>query len=222
MADEQFPEASFAEAGYHALWQGQKAWNGVAVLSRQPAEVVCRGLPGQEEQGSRLLCARVGELLFATVYCPNGKHTGHPDFPRKLAWFDSLAEHLEARHAASEPLVLCGDFNICPQGIDSFDEEGLRGTIFHTDEERSRYRRLLDFGLADLYRQAHPDAREFSWWDYRGGAFHRGLGLRIDHLLATSPVTASLTEARIDREYRKKQDGLTASDHAPVLAELSA
>jgi exodeoxyribonuclease-3 len=115
---------------------------------------------------------------------------------------------------------LGGDFNICPAALDSWDEERLAGDIFHTDEERSRFRRLLDWGLRDLYREKHPDGRDFSWWDYRGGAFHRGHGLRIDFLLGTEPVAARLASIEIDREWRKKQDGLTASDHAPVMAEL--
>ena len=111
--------------------------------------------------------------------------------------------------------VLCGDFNICPAPIDSWNEETLRGTIFHTDDERDRFRRLLDLGFKDLFREAHPDIRAFSWWDYRGGAFHRKQGLRIDILLGTASVTDRLRSIEIDRDYRKKVAGLTPSDHAP-------
>jgi exodeoxyribonuclease-3 len=163
--------------------------------------------------------AEVEGLRFASLYCPNGKHTGHEDFPKKLGWFDALAGYL-ASQRADEPLVLAGDFNVCPTGLDSWDEERLAGEIFHTDEERGRFRRLLDWGLRDLYREKHPEGRDFSWWDYRGGAFHRGHGLRIDFLLGTEPVVARLESIEIDREWRKKHDGLTASDHAPVMAEL--
>ena len=220
LTDEQFPSDVFESVGYSALTHGQKAWNGVAILSRKPAELLQRGLPGQQDLGARLVTAQVEDLSFTTVYCPNGKSTDHEDFPRKLAWFDALAEHL-AEHAGDDrPAVVCGDFNICPAAIDSWDEEGHRGRIFHTEKERERFQRLLAPGFEDVFRARHPDAREFSWWDYRGGAFHRGWGLRIDLLLATRSAMERVRAVEIDRDYRKKKDGLTASDHAPVIADL--
>lgn len=220
LSDEQFPHEEIAAAGYHALVYGQKSWNGVAILSREPAELVQRGLPGHEEMGARLLAAEVAGLSFTTVYVPNGKEVDHPDFPRKLAWLDALIAHLEARREAERPAILCGDLNICPSGLDSWNEEELRGRIFHTDEERSRFRRLLALGFVDAFRALHPGERAFSWWDYRGGAFHRGHGLRIDFLLASSPAQARVRAVEIDREYRKKKEGQTPSDHAPVIADL--
>jgi exodeoxyribonuclease-3 len=231
LEDGQVPHDALAAVGYRAVSHGQKSWNGVAILTRDegaggPAvEVLQRGLPGQEDFGARLISARIsgatGELVFSTAYCPNGKHLQHEDYPRKLAWFDSLAEHLAATRSPDEPMVLCGDFNVCRAPIDSFDEEALAGDIFHTDAERERLGRLLDWGLVDVFREQHPDTRAFSWWDYRGGAFHRKQGLRIDLLLATAPVAARVTSVEIDREFRKKQGGLTASDHAPVMMDLS-
>jgi exodeoxyribonuclease-3 len=218
--DDKFPYDELEQEGYRAVVHGQKAWNGVAVLSREPAEVLQKGLPGQEEIGARLITARIGELTFTTVYCPNGKHVGHPDFPRKLAWFEALEEHLAEHHDAGRAAVLCGDFNVCPTPLDSWNEERLGGGIFHTEDERSRFRKLLDRGLVDLYRDAFPDGQMFSWWDYRAGAFHRNMGLRIDFLLATPAVAARVANVEIDRDYRKKKDGLTASDHAPVIADL--
>jgi len=220
LPDEAFPHDALAEAGYHALTHGQKSWNGVAVLTREPAEVLQRGLPGQEDFGARLLTARVGELVFTTVYCPNGKQVEHDDYARKLAWFDALATHLGEHHRDGVPAVLCGDFNIVPEAIDSWDEAGHAGRIFHTAAERERIQRLFAAGWSDLYRRLHPDEKAFSWWDYRGGAFHRGMGLRIDFLLGRGAVVDRVRAALIDREFRKKQDGLTASDHAPVFADL--
>lgn len=220
LEDDQFPSMVLEAEGYHALFHGQKAWNGVAVLTREPAEVVQAGLPGQEEAGARLLTARVRDIDFTTVYVPNGKSTGHEDFPHKLAWLDSLRSWWDECHAADRPAVLCGDFNLCPAGIDSWNEEKLRGRIFHTDEERERFRRLLETGLQDLFRELYPEEQKFSWWDYRAGAFHRGLGLRIDLILGTAPVLARTRSVEIDRDYRKKKDGLIASDHAPVMADL--
>ena len=220
LEDEKFPHRELEAAGYSAATHGQKSWNGVAVLSRRPVEVVQRGLPGQEELGARLLTVVAEGLLFTTVYCPNGKSVGHADYPRKLAWFDSLYDLVQASHDPAAGGVLCGDFNICPQPLDSWNEAGLAGRIFHTEEERTRFARLLDWGYVDLFRALHPDEQRFSWWDYRGGAFHRNMGLRIDLVLGTAPVAEALASVDIDRDYRKKKDGLTASDHAPVIAEL--
>ncbi len=220
--DAQFPWADIEQAGYHAAVYGQKSWNGVAVLARQPIEVLQKGLPGQEEFGARLLTARVGGLHFTTVYCPNGKHTGHDDFPRKLAWFDALTGHM-TRNGVDQgvPSVLCGDFNICPQPIDSWNEAALHGSIFHTDEERERIRRLLAAGWVDLFRARYPDEQAFTWWDYRGGAFHRRHGLRIDFVLGNAPLAAGLQSVEIDRDWRKKREERTPSDHAPVVADVS-
>jgi exodeoxyribonuclease-3 len=220
LTDEQFPHEELSAAGYHAVTHGQKGWNGVAILSREQARVTQRGLPGQEDFGARLISAELCGLDFTTVYCPNGKHTGHEDFPRKLDWFDSLTSHMARVMDPDRPAILCGDFNVCPTGLDSWNESRFRGEIFHTDEERDRYAKLLAVGLVDVFRDAHPDEQVFSWWDYRGGAFHRKQGLRIDFLLASPAAAKRVRCVEIDREYRKKQAGLTASDHAPVYADL--
>jgi exodeoxyribonuclease-3 len=214
----------FAELGYRALTHGQKSWNGVAVLSKLPLEPVQIGLPGQEAFGSRLLTVRIDDgssdgLQFTTLYCPNGKTLDHADYPAKLAWFDSLAEHLDGKLAPAS--IVCGDFNIVPEALDSWMGADGEGRLFHTEAERTRLARVADLGLADLYRRLHPDEQAFSWWDYRGGAFHRKQGLRIDLVLGTADVAARATAAGTDRDYRKKQEGLTASDHAPVIVELS-
>jgi exodeoxyribonuclease-3 len=219
LIDEQFPHAALRAEGYRAVAHGQKAWNGVAILSREDAVVTHKGLPGQEGFGARLISAEVGGLSFTTIYCPNGKQVGHEDYPRKLAWLEALVEHF-ARHDRSRPAVLCGDFNICPAPLDSWNEEGLRGTIFHTDAERAGLRRLLDGGFSDLYRERHPDEPGFTWWDYRAGAFHRNAGLRLDLLLATPAVSSAVRSVDIDRDYRRKIEGLTPSDHAPVLVDI--
>jgi len=220
MTDDKFPHAAFEAEGYRALTHGQKSWNGVAVLTRGDATLTQRGLPGQEESGARLITATVGDVSFTTVYCPNGKHVGHDDFPRKLAWFDALAGHFGATHDPARPTILCGDFNICPAPIDSWNETLLYGAIFHTVEERARFACLMDWGFKDLFRERYPELQAFSWWDYRGGAFHRKQGLRIDLVLATESLLPRLKSVEIDRDYRKKKDGLTPSDHAPVIADF--
>lgn len=224
MQDEQFPHDVFASLGYQAVTHGQKSWNGVAILSRLPMELIETGLPGQEDFGSRLIRARVGEadaqVDFTTLYCPNGKNIEHDDFPRKLAWFETLRDWASEFIADDTDSVLCGDFNIVPTGLDSWNEDRFHGDIFHTDAERERLAALKSLGLVDLYREREPESAAFSWWDYRGGAFHRKHGLRIDFLLGTRSILDRLRSVEIDREFRKKQDGLTASDHAPVIAVL--
>lgn len=220
MEEERLPREAFAAEGYHLVAHSQKAWNGVAILSRKPLETRQSGLPGAGSSGARLIEAAIGKLVFVTVYCPNGKSLGHPDFGAKLLWFDRLLEYLREAHCPDQWLILGGDFNICHQGLDSWNEQGLAGKIFHTDEERIRLGRLLQWGLKDLYRERHPQGTDFSWWDYRAGAFHRNWGLRIDYLLATPTLLERVTQVAIDRDYRKKKEGMTASDHAPVMAVL--
>ena len=217
---EDFPHEIFGELGYTALVHGQKSWNGVAILTRRDAELKQAGLPGEEAWGARLITAEIdGGLEFTTVYCPNGKSVDHDDYPGKLTWYDSLADHWQAGDHPHR--VLCGDFNIVPTDLDSWRGAAAVGDVFHTPEERARLQRLLDSGLTDLYRHLHPDEQAFSWWDYRGGAFHRKQGLRIDFLLGTDAAVAATERVAIDRDFRKKQDGLTASDHAPVYADLT-
>ncbi len=220
LVNEQFPHAEFEALGYHAAVHGQKGWNGVGILTREAVVVRQQGLPGQEALGARLLHVELDGLTFVTVYCPNGKTIEHEDYGRKLAWLDDLAAYVERALPASRSTVLCGDFNLCPAPIDSWNEAALAGRIFHTDAERSRFRRLLAQGFVDVFRACHPDTQAFSWWDYRAGAFHQKQGLRIDLVLATQPVMARVRNVEIDREYRKKKDGLTTSDHAPVIADL--
>ena len=220
VSEEEFPAGAFDDLGYEVVVYGQKAWNGVAILTRHPAEPVVRGLPGQEELGARLVGARIAGLTFATVYCPNGKDLEHEDYRRKLGWFDDLARFLPSFIPEDGAAVLGGDFNVVPAPIDSWHGEAGDGSIFHTREERSRFGALVELGLEDLFRAKNPDAQAFSWWDYRGGAFPRGRGLRIDFLLGTKSVLDRITGVEIDRDFRKKKNGLTASDHAPVIADL--
>ena len=217
---DKFPRDEVAAAGYQALVFGQKGWNGVAVLSRTDAVLIQEGLPGQDAAGARLLTCEVGGILFTTIYAPNGKALEHPDYPVKLAWYDALIEYVAGVNRRGKPHLLCGDFNIVPQPIDTWSEERMAGRIHHSEPERRRVGALLETGMVDLWRQANPDDPGFTWWDYRQGAFHRRQGLRIDLMLATADLAGQCATVSINRQWRKKLDGMIPSDHIPVWADL--
>ena len=220
--DELFPHEYFKELGYSALVHGQKSWNGVAILTKAPATLLGTGVANQDAFGSRLITANIeNKLSFTTVYCPNGKNLEHADFAGKLGWYDDLTQQWQQADDGPAHRIICGDFNIVPEPIDGWRGEAGEGSIFYTKEERGRLQALMDTGLTDLFRHKYPDAQEFSWWDYRGGAFHRKHGLRIDFILATSGLIELTEEIVIDRDYRRKIDELTASDHAPVYADIA-
>ena len=202
--DHEFPHDVFEDAGYQVATFGQKGWNGVAIATKAPLEVQQHGLPGQDDAGARLIRGRVGDLSFATVYCPNGKTLDHADFAMKLAWYDALIDYL-GELDADQPFVLGGDFNVVPKPLDCWRGEEADGTIFCTAQERSRYQALLNGGLVDLFRAVRPDDQRFSWWDYRGGAFHRGLGLRHRHA-ARHPGGGRTAAERGDRPRLSAQE----------------
>lgn len=225
LTDAAFPALAFEGVGFRALTHGQAQWNGVAVLVRKAVdpspEVVQAGLPGQEEQGARLLTVRAAGLSVTSVYVPNGKTLTHPDYQAKLAWLGALGDYAAARLDAREPTIVAGDFNVVPGDLDTWDPAAHAGGIFHTPAERAGLGRLAALGYRDLFREKNPELQAFSWWDYRAGAFHKKQGLRIDLVYGSAPVLARVTDARIDRDFRKKREGRTPSDHAPVLVELA-
>ena len=222
--DEKFPRLAFVQAGYTPLTFGQPQYNGVGVLVRKELdpkpELLTTGLAGQEAMGSRLITVRAAGLRVTSVYVPNGKTLDHPDYQNKLAFLEDRARFAEREAQTGEPVVIAGDYNLCPADLDTWDAARHAGHIFHTDAERERFRALLGHGFVDLFRARHPDLAAFSWWDYRAGAFHKKQGLRIDLVLGNAPVRERLEDAEIDREFRKKRAGLTASDHAPVIVTL--
>ncbi len=219
ITDEEFPTEFFTDLGYHVATYGQKAWNGVAVLSRNPAA------------GARPRIARRGCVRFATAARESRRPAVHdgvlPErqgprprrFPEQTRVVRFAAALLVGAGSAASP-VLCGDFNVVPSDLDSWIEGDTSELIFHTKAERDRYAALLELGLVDLFRRHYPDKKTFSWWDFRGGAFHKGQGLRIDMVLATAPVAQRVKDVVIDRDYRKKVEGFISSDHAPVFADL--
>lgn len=221
LEEHELPTLELRGAGYQAAAVGQKSWNGVAVFAKSAPEVVATSLTGADpELGARFVHARVGGVEVASVYVPNGKTTSHPDFPRKLAFLDALGAYV-ADIPEGRPFVLGGDFNLCATDLDTFAPDRLRGTIFHTEDERARFQRILGGALVDVFRDRHPDTPGFSWWDYRGGSFHKNEGLRIDLLLATRELAAKVTSTAVLRDYRKKSKaGAVPSDHTPVTLDV--
>ena len=223
VTDEEFQHDVLETSGYKAATHGQAGWNGVAVLARTQPEVVVRGLPGaSKDAGARFISVKTGGIEVASVYVPNGKTVSNPDYKIKLAWLEALAKHVESRADRDAPFVLAGDFNVCPTDLDSWMGARGKGMIHHTDEERALIARLRDAGLVDLFRTKYPSEAGFSFWDYRAGAFHRKLGMRIDFLLCTPAIANRLRDVWVDRDFRKKSktSGALPSDHAPLMAEL--
>ena len=216
--DDQFPADEIAGAGYQACWFGQRSWNGVAILSRSPATDVQRGLRDDvPDEHARVLAATVDGIRVVSVYAPNGQAIGSPAYDYKLAWYQRLRRYLDSYHASTEPLVVCGDFNVAPEARDVYDPAVWEGSTLFSPPERQALRTLCDFGLTDTFRLHHEEGGRFSWWDYRQLAFPRNEGLRIDHVLATRPLAERCVAADIDREARK---GKLPSDHAPVWADF--
>ncbi len=220
--EDELDRDAFKAAGYEVVMSGQPGWNGVAVMSREPVETIIRELPGAGELGARFITAKTFGIEVTSLYIPNGKTASNPEFKTKLKWLELLATHVESRADKDAPMLLGGDFNVCLTDLDSYLGARAHGTIFHTDEERGFVNRLTAAGLVDLYRAKFPSEPGFSWWDYRAGAFHRKLGMRLDLLLATPAVAKRVTNVTIDREFRKKSktSGALPSDHAPVYATL--
>jgi exodeoxyribonuclease-3 len=217
--DDDFPRAEIEAAGYRCLVNGQKTYNGVAILTRGDAAETARALPGDTpESDRRLLAASVAGIHVASVYCPNGQEVGSEKYAYKLDWYRRLRALLEATWTPAQPLVVCGDFNVAPEDRDVWDPEKWRGQVLFSDPEKEALRLLTDWGLEDALRRLRPDAGIYTWWDYRFGAFHRGWGLRIDHVLATPPLAARCVSVEVDRDERK---GEKPSDHAPVVATFA-
>jgi exodeoxyribonuclease III len=219
LTDEAAPALPFRMAGYELAHHGEGRWNGVAIASRVGIDDVSIGFEGKgpDADGARFIAARCGGLRVISVYAPNGRALGTPFYEAKLDWYRRLGDWVEANGDPTEDLVLGGDLNVAPEDADVYDPAVYVDSTHTSGPERAAFRRLLDWGLIDGYRLHHPEPGRFTWWDYRAGNFHKGLGMRIDHLLVTRSVAARCVGAEIDRDARK---GATPSDHAPLWIDL--
>lgn len=219
--DDAFPAQAIHEAGYGAIWQGQKAWNGVAILARgtDPIEVQ-RGLPGDEaDTQSRYLEAAVDGVLVACLYLPNGNPAPGPKFDYKLAWLERLARRAATLRTRPEPVVIAGDFNIIPTERDVYKPDAWVDDALFRPEVREAYRALVDSGWTDALRTLHPDETIYTFWDYLRQRWQRNSGLRIDHLLLNPAAAKRLKDAGVDKDVRGRPQ---PSDHAPTWAVLGA
>ena len=217
--DETFPVDAIRDAGYGALWSGQKSFNGVAILARGRDLVERRrGLPGDpDDLHSRYLEATVDGVVVASIYLPNGNPQPGPKFDYKLAWFERLNRYAAELLATGLPTVLAGDYNVVPTDDDIYSPASWLKDALLQPESRAAYRRLLAQGWTDAIRHLHPDARIYTFWDYMRNRWPRDAGLRIDHLLLSPSIADRLVAAEVDREVRGREK---ASDHAPAWVEL--
>ncbi|RJF83847.1 exodeoxyribonuclease III [Azospirillum cavernae] len=213
-----FPGAAFEELGYHVAVVGQKAYNGVALLSKTPAEDILTRLPGEpEDEQARYIEATVAGIRIASLYLPNGNPIPGEKFAYKLRWMDRLYAHARDLLAREIPFVLGGDYNVIPQDRDVYSPADFAGDALAQPETRAKFRALLNLGLTEAYRALHDDDRAYSFWDYQAGCWPRDKGLRIDHFLLSPQAADRLAECVIDRGPR---GGEKASDHTPVILEL--
>jgi exodeoxyribonuclease-3 len=239
LADEAAPAMPFGMAGYDLLHHGEGRWNGVAIASRvgisdvvtnfgdgpvrrSPGpEAIAEAIEAEASEASadeaRMVSAVCGGVRVVSIYAPNGRAVDTPFYRAKLAWFERLARWLRETQDPKEPLVIGGDFNVAPEDMDVYDMADYVGATHVSAPERAALAALRDWGLVDAYRLHHPEPGKFSWWDYRAGNFHKGLGMRIDHLYVTRSVAERCSAAEIDRDARK---GKLPSDHAPVYIDL--
>ena len=216
--DANFPRRELEQAGYHAVYCGQKAYNGVAILSRKPIADVAHGIPDFPDDPKRAIAATIDGMRIVCLYAPNGEEPGSDKYAYKLRWYTALSRWLRDEQAAWPGLAVLGDMNVAPEDRDVHNPKRWGGKIHVSAPEREALRMVLDTGLADAFRLFAQPEKMFSWWDYRLKAFERGWGLRIDHILLAPALAPKCAACVIDTEPRKRE---RPSDHAPVIAELS-
>jgi exodeoxyribonuclease-3 len=218
--DEKFPEQAIKEAGYNAIWHGQKSWNGVAILARNlEIKELRRGLPGDaEDLQSRYIEAMVNNVVIGCLYLPNGNPAPGPKLDYKLSWFERLHNHAEQLLSYELPVILAGDFNVMPTELDVYKPERWVNDALFRPEVREAFHNLVGQGWTDALRTMHPDEVIYTFFDYFRNAYARNAGLRIDHFLLSPQLKDRLKAAEVDRQVRGWEK---TSDHAPVWIEIA-
>lgn len=222
LSDDKFPLQAFTDIGYHAAWAGQKTYNGVAILSREPGFALQRNIPGYEDPQQRVIAVTLpspaGDVRVICAYCPNGQSLDSDKYTYKLEWFAALRDWLKEELQTYPRLAILGDYNVAPADIDVHNPEKWEGLVHVSEPERAAWRALLDLGLNDVFRDFEQPEKAFSWWDYRQFAFRRNAGLRIDHILLSQDLKQACTACVIDKGPRGNPQ---PSDHTPVIATLN-
>lgn len=218
--DDKFPISDFEDLGYHAALHGQKSWNGVCLLSRQPMIDVRKGFEDDlMPTDARLISASIGGIRIINSYVPNGNTVGSEKWEYKMRWLERFGRYLRERHSPSEPLIWMGDINVAPEPIDVYDSPRLLGGVGHHPDEFSRLAAIRDFGLVDVFRVLNPDPGHYTFWDFTvPRALDRKLGWRIDHIYATAELAKLCTSCEIDLEARRLE---RPSDHTFVTATFA-
>ena len=219
LADDAFPMLAFEAMGYTCAHYGQGQWNGVAILSKVGlTDVVSNFAEGIEsDPDARIISATCGGVRVSSVYVPNGRSLDDDHYSYKLDWLARLVQHLEVDTTADQDVIVGGDYNIAPDDRDVHDPAKTVGMTHVSQAERDRLSELEQWGLTDAFRHLHDDDRMYSWWDYRGGDFHQGRGMRIDMLMCSQSIIDRTTWCVVDRNARK---GESPSDHAPVIVDF--
>ncbi len=216
--DDKFPAAELRDAGYHSVYCGQKAYNGVAILARAGIRDVAHGIPGFADGLKRVISATVEDVRIVCLYAPNGQAPGTDKYAYKLRWYEELARWMREELSRTPRLALLGDMNVAPEDRDVHDPKRWEGQIHVTGPERAVLAKVVEAGFVDAFRLFEQPERLYSWWDYRLAAFARNWGLRIDLILLSRELAARCTACTIDKAPRKRE---RPSDHAPVIADLS-
>ena len=215
---EDFPALELKGLGYHVEALGQRTYNGVALLSREMPKDILRGLPGDErDDQARYLEASFGDVRVASIYLPNGNPVESDKYPYKLAWMKRLAARARALLDTEQPVVLAGDYNVCPTDDDVYDPVGWREDALCRQESRAAFRILPNLGYTDAFRARHAEPRRYTFWDYQAGRWNRDEGLRIDHLMLSPQAADRLEACEIDKTPRGKEK---ASDHTPIWCAI--
>lgn len=219
LSDENFPAAEIAAIGYESVFIGQKTYNGVAILSKQKGSEIITAIPGFEDEQKRVVAATYGDVRVISVYVPNGDTAESEKYQYKLRWLPALTGWLKQELKDHQKLAILGDFNIAPEDRDVYDPQLWQGKVLCSQPERAAFGDLLQLGLTDSFRLFEQAEKSYTWWDYRMMAFRLNRGLRIDHILLSNALASVCTSCTVDKAIRKLE---RPSDHAPVVAELTA
>jgi exodeoxyribonuclease-3 len=217
MEDAKFPLAAFDEIGYNAVFNGQKTYNGVAIISRARPEDVSKDIPGYEDQQKRVIAATIEGIRIVCAYIPNGQAVDSEKYQYKLQWLAAMQAYMREAIATYGDVALLGDYNIAPDDRDVHDPKAWEGQVLCSVPERDAFRAFVALGMVDSFRLFEQAEKSYSWWDYRMNGFKRNLGLRIDHILLTAGLAARCSSSIIDVDPRKLD---RPSDHAPVIANI--